>query len=130
MTSYRKDKSTFDKALNEIQATLQSLHESLLQIAMRSRDSATMDFAFSAHALAQKRVIEHRRDLVAPSVAKQPQPPTFGQSLSNEFHEQLQRADKKMKKFQPLPAYLSNDETPHERYDHAHTPGLPTPWKN
>lgn len=116
MASYRM----INQALSGVQFTLTTLanagnhflHESLLQIGMRSRERDTMPQLFTSYRFL---------DNVAP-ITSASRPADLNPAMPADILDELSQTPVKSKQYQPRPPFMQNDESKDQRYDFTHTP--------
>lgn len=126
MASYRM----INQALSGVESTLKSfaeasghfLHESLKQIAMRSRERDTMPQLFTQHRFLGNNIERQPVAPVAAPIVPQSRPVGQNPSMSADILAELSQTPVKSKQLQPRPAFMRNDESNDQGYDFSNTP--------
>ena len=128
MASYRM----INQALSGVQFTLTTLanagshflHESLKQIAMRSRERDTMPQLFTPYRFLDNKVAEHPKASVAAPIVPQSRPVDSRPTMSADDLSELSQTAVKSYQFQPRPAFLKNDDSDEHQHNFTSAPRL------
>lgn len=126
MASYRM----INQALSGVQFTLTTLanagnhflHESLKQIAMRSRERDTVPQLFTSYRFLDNAVGGAPITPVAAPITSALRPTDLNPAMPADILAELSQTPVKSKQYQPRPSFMQNDESKDQRYDFTHTP--------